>query len=251
MSTLRTTHRRPLQYDEQPRRNSATFPHGGPPCTPEGRAISSCQFHEARPLHRPGLHPARRRTPLHRTHQLRFATNSPPTARSNSISSPKSAAPCGVCAVAAKSKPTSPSASTIATAPPSTPWKPPTQDAAKAQLSVDRARSQAHRLLHKSTAELRRLQTERQYRNLVLRSRHHTRFLGVCNLQFRPKQDRCQGYFPSTAGNTSPTLPRSTPCSRRHSRPQTRQVRFVRPRFLRRQYRRKRPATPIAPANPA
>ena len=36
------------------------------------------------------------------------------------------------------------------------------------QKSVDRARSQAHRLLHKCTAELRRLQTERQFRRLSL-----------------------------------------------------------------------------------
>jgi len=35
----------------------------------------------------------------------------------------------------------------------------------KAQRSVDRARSQSHRLLHKCTAELRKLQTERQFRN--------------------------------------------------------------------------------------
>jgi hypothetical protein len=35
----------------------------------------------------------------------------------------------------------------------------------KIQLTVDRSRSQAHRLLHKCTAELRRLQTDRQYRN--------------------------------------------------------------------------------------
>jgi hypothetical protein len=36
---------------------------------------------------------------------------------------------------------------------------------AKIQLTVDRARSQAHRLLHKCTAELRRLQTDRKYRD--------------------------------------------------------------------------------------
>ena len=36
---------------------------------------------------------------------------------------------------------------------------------ARLQVSVDRARSQAHRLLHKCTAELRKLQTDRQYRN--------------------------------------------------------------------------------------
>jgi len=35
--------------------------------------------------------------------------------------------------------------------------------AEKIQRSVDRARAQAHRLLHKCTAELRRLQTDRQY----------------------------------------------------------------------------------------
>ena len=35
---------------------------------------------------------------------------------------------------------------------------------ARLQLSVDRARSQSHRLLHKCTAELRNLQTERLYR---------------------------------------------------------------------------------------
>jgi len=38
----------------------------------------------------------------------------------------------------------------------------PERNVHKIQLSVDRARSQAHRLLHKSTAELRKLQSERQ-----------------------------------------------------------------------------------------
>ena len=38
---------------------------------------------------------------------------------------------------------------------------------AKQQLSIDRARNQATRLLHKNTAELRRLQTERQFRNEI------------------------------------------------------------------------------------
>ena len=37
------------------------------------------------------------------------------------------------------------------------------EPAAKLQASVDRARAQSHRLLHKCTAELRRLQTDRQY----------------------------------------------------------------------------------------
>jgi hypothetical protein len=43
----------------------------------------------------------------------------------------------------------------------------PTSPEAKQQLSVDRARNQATRLLHKNTAELRRLQTERQFRNEI------------------------------------------------------------------------------------
>jgi hypothetical protein len=39
------------------------------------------------------------------------------------------------------------------------------EDPARTQLNVDRARSQTHRLLHKCTAELRRLQTSRKYRD--------------------------------------------------------------------------------------
>ncbi len=39
------------------------------------------------------------------------------------------------------------------------------QETARLQVSVDRARNQAHRLLHKCTTELRKLQTERHYRN--------------------------------------------------------------------------------------
>jgi len=38
-------------------------------------------------------------------------------------------------------------------------------DLSKTQLVVDRARTQAHRLLRKCTAELRKLQTDRHYRN--------------------------------------------------------------------------------------
>ncbi len=43
----------------------------------------------------------------------------------------------------------------------------PASPQAKQQLSIDRARNQATRLLHKNTAELRRLQTERQFRNEI------------------------------------------------------------------------------------
>jgi len=39
------------------------------------------------------------------------------------------------------------------------------ESAAQTQLNVDRARTQAHRLIHKCTTELRRFQTERMYRN--------------------------------------------------------------------------------------
>jgi hypothetical protein len=57
------------------------------------------------------------------------------------------------------------------------------ESAASLQLSVDRARSQAHRILHKCTAELRKLQTEREYR-----SRHRDPVtdelrLGLCDLR--------------------------------------------------------------------
>ncbi len=46
----------------------------------------------------------------------------------------------------------------------------------KIQRSVDRARAQAHRLLHKCTAELRRLQTERHYaQGILLRWSRHLR----------------------------------------------------------------------------
>jgi hypothetical protein len=54
--------------------------------------------------------------------------------------------------------------------------------AEKTQLSVDRARSQAHRLLHKCTAELRKLQTERQYRNESLPTGTDISHLGICDL---------------------------------------------------------------------
>lgn len=53
---------------------------------------------------------------------------------------------------------------------------------ARLQLSVDRARSQTHRLLHKCTAELRKLQTERIYRNEALEAGTDISHLGVCEL---------------------------------------------------------------------
>jgi len=52
---------------------------------------------------------------------------------------------------------------------------------AKLQLSVDRARSQAHRLLHKCTAELRKLQTERQLRNESFDAGTDLSHFGLCD----------------------------------------------------------------------
>src|ERR1022692_2030796 len=54
---------------------------------------------------------------------------------------------------------------------------------ASLQLSVDRARALSHRLLHKCTAELRKLQTERQYRNEYFDKGTDTSQLGVCDLR--------------------------------------------------------------------
>jgi hypothetical protein len=52
---------------------------------------------------------------------------------------------------------------------------------AKLQTSVDRARSQAHRLLHKCTAELSKLQTERIYRNEAHEEGTDISHLGICD----------------------------------------------------------------------
>ena len=54
---------------------------------------------------------------------------------------------------------------------------------AKLQFSVDRARSLSHRLLHKSTAELRKLQTERFFRNDYLGSGKDISHLGLCDVR--------------------------------------------------------------------
>ncbi len=52
---------------------------------------------------------------------------------------------------------------------------------AKRQLSIDRARNQATRLLHKNTAELRRVQTERQFRVEIAAEGMDTQDLGLCD----------------------------------------------------------------------
>jgi len=55
--------------------------------------------------------------------------------------------------------------------------------ASRRQTSVDRARSQASRLLYKATAELRRLQTERFLRNEILPQGTDLTGLGVCDME--------------------------------------------------------------------
>jgi SEC-C motif len=52
----------------------------------------------------------------------------------------------------------------------------------KRQISIDRARNQATRLLHKNTAELRRVQTERHYRLEIAADGIDTAGLGACDL---------------------------------------------------------------------
>ncbi len=68
---------------------------------------------------------------------------------------------------------------------PATPSEDPTQSEiadSKRQLSIDRARNQATRLLHKNTAELRRVQTERHYRHEIAADGIDTAGLGACDL---------------------------------------------------------------------
>ena len=55
-------------------------------------------------------------------------------------------------------------------------------DHEKRQLCIDRARNQATRLLHKNTAELRRVQTERHYRHEIAADGIDTAGLGACDL---------------------------------------------------------------------
>ncbi len=51
----------------------------------------------------------------------------------------------------------------------------------KLQLSVDRARTQSHRLLHKCTAELRRLQTDRRFLNETFKAGTDLSDFGLCD----------------------------------------------------------------------
>ena len=55
------------------------------------------------------------------------------------------------------------------------------ESTAKLQFSVDRARTQTHRLLHKCTAELRRLQTERYFLNETFVAGFDLSEFGLCD----------------------------------------------------------------------
>jgi SEC-C motif len=55
------------------------------------------------------------------------------------------------------------------------------ESTARLQLSVDRARAQSHRLLHKCTAELRKIQTERQFRNEYFKAGTDLSEFGICD----------------------------------------------------------------------
>ena len=57
------------------------------------------------------------------------------------------------------------------------------ESTARLQLSVDRARGLSHRLLHKCTVELRKLQTERQFRNEYFKAGTDLAWLGVCDFR--------------------------------------------------------------------
>jgi hypothetical protein len=57
------------------------------------------------------------------------------------------------------------------------------ESTARLQLSVDRARAHSHRLLHKCTAELRKIQTERQFRNEFFKAGTDLSSLGLCDLR--------------------------------------------------------------------
>jgi len=94
-----------------------------------------------------------------------------------------------------------------------------TESAAKLQLSVDRARSLSHRLLHKSTAELRKLQTERFFRNEYLGSGKDISHLGLCDVRAVRKTVQQQELrdIDEAFGNPSP-CPSPTPVPSEPSR---------------------------------
>jgi hypothetical protein len=95
---------------------------------------------------------------------------------------------------------------------------------AKLQLSVDRARALYQRLLHKCTAELRKLQTERQLRNESFQAGFDLSQFGLCDWAFISKdlnrqtradywRDKHQGMAEIDAILSTPVRPPAQPGS--------------------------------------
>jgi hypothetical protein len=103
--------------------------------------------------------------------------------------------------------------------------------AAKTQQAVDRARTQAHRAFHRATAELRRLQTERQFRAEFLPEDFDTENLGLASYKeiapalrklSRAEEQMSMDYVKAEINRPLPTLPpeklgsfcaRNAPCT--------------------------------------
>ena len=101
----------------------------------------------------------------------------------------------------------------------------------RCQTSDNRARSQAHRLLHKCTAELRKLQTERIYRNESLAKGTDLSNLGICDwASIEARLAKIQS--PLTAGTKQlyrPTGPNWTRIAMPRLPTSPNRVRFVKP----------------------
>ena len=91
----------------------------------------------------------------------------------------------------------------------------------RTQQSVDRARAHAHRLFHRAASELRRLQTERQFRGEFLDPEFDTALLGLASykdmapvllrtVRARPKPEITK-QSQSGAGETA-SIARNSPC---------------------------------------
>ena len=78
--------------------------------------------------------------------------------------------------------------------------------AEKVQRTVDRSRSQAHRLLHKCTAELRKIQTGRQYRNEIFDAGTDLSDFGLADWQSITKSLNGRREVPAT-----PAVPTDAP----------------------------------------
>jgi hypothetical protein len=94
----------------------------------------------------------------------------------------------------------------------SAPIPDPMQNEATARLqnSVDRARAQAHRIIHRCTQDLRRLQTERHYRNEVTAAGSDIGDLGFCDfrtIKQAAADNRRTGIYKRQLSQTQPETP--------------------------------------------